>query len=112
MTPIEARPRPGATRLLSALHGAQADGVWQEPVAVHRLLQGIQSAVVRTVEHNASDPDRSWALASPVYWAHFEMYIKEALLGACTGLPRDLTESVREVLESTLGDLRRRYLAS
>jgi len=105
-------PAESTSRLQSVLHAAQAEGVWSEPVAVRDLISGIQTALQRTIAENEADPCRTWALRSPVYWDHFEMYLKETLLGACAGLPPDLSASVRRALEETLRHLRARHMAA
>lgn len=102
----------GTTKLQRALHAAHREGVWREPVAVRELLAGITDALEHTIAENEADPSRTWALRSPVYWDHFEMYLKETLLGACGGLPPEFRTTVREALESSLGHLRGRYLSA
>ena len=101
---------PSTSRLQSVLHAAQAEGVWSEPKAVQELLAGIVAALQHTIAENEADPGRTWALRSPVYWDHFEMYLKETLLGACAGLPPDLSASVRRALEDTLRHMRTRHM--
>ncbi len=100
---------PDMARLASSLHQAQAQGLLREPDAVRSLLLGIARALTHTVEGNAQDPDASWALQSEVYWEHFEMDIKEALLRAFCGLDPALCEAVRRVIDATLVSLKRSY---
>lgn len=97
------------SRLATSLHSAQAQGLLREPDSVRHLLLGIARALANTVEGNARDPDVAWALRSDVYWDHFEMDIKEALLGAFSGLDPTLCDAVRKVVETTLGALKKKY---
>ncbi len=110
MESVRIQTSQSTDRLFCALHEAQAEGIWEHPHAVRQLLEGIASAVVRTAEQMAGDPARAWALKSPVYWEHFEMHLKEALLGASSGLPPALRQSIREALERSLATVRTRYL--
>ncbi len=105
-------PGPELSPLATSLHSAQAQGVLRDPSAVRQLLLGIANAIANTVEDNARDPEASWALRSDVYWNHFEMDIKEALLGAFAGTSPLLYAAVREVVEATLTSLKRTYRAS
>jgi hypothetical protein len=98
-------------RLTASLHAAQAQGLLRDPAAVETLLLGIGRAIAQTVEGNRLDPAASWALRSPAYWDHFEMDIKEALLGPFSGLDLALYGAVRQVVDLTLGALRRSYLS-
>lgn len=105
----EATPSVEATRLTASLHAAQAQGLLRDPGAVRQLLAGISGAIIRTVESNARDPETLWPLKSQVYWDHFEMDIKEALLGAFFGLDPALCEAARTVIETTLSALKKAY---
>ncbi|GAB4255870.1 MAG: hypothetical protein Kow0092_01400 [Deferrisomatales bacterium] len=105
----EAGGRPGLTRLAVSVHSAQAQGLLRDPDTVEQLLLGIARALANTVEGNARDPETAWALESAVYWAHFEMDIKEALLGAFSGLDPTLCRAVRDVVELTLETLKRKH---
>lgn len=97
-------------RLTASLHAAQAQGLLRDPAAVERLLLGIGGAIAQTVERNRLDPSTAWAVRSPAYWDHFEMDLKEALLGPFSGLDPALYGAVREVIDLILGALRRSYL--
>lgn len=97
------------TRLAASLHSAQAQGLLRDPGTVEHLLLGIARALTRTVEGNATDPEVAWALQSDVYWDHFEMDIKEALLGACCGLDPALYSAIRAVVDTTLDELKRAH---
>jgi hypothetical protein len=99
----------GMTRLTASLHAAQAQGLLREPSAVRHLLLGISRAITRTVEGNARDPETAWALQSQIYWDHFEMDIKQNLLGAFSGLDPALCDAVRKVVEVTLEALKKTY---
>lgn len=96
-------------RLAASLHSAQAQGLFRDPGIVEHLLLGIARALTRTVEGNATDPEAAWALQSDVYWAHFEMDIKEVLLGACSGLDPSLCSAVRAVVDVTLDTLKKQH---
>ena len=110
MDSVRVQTSQSTDRLFCALHEAQAEGIWEHPQAVRQLLEGIANAVVRTAEQMAGDPAHAWALRSPVYWEHFEMHLKEALLGASSGLPPSLRLAIREALERALTAVRTRYL--
>ena len=99
-------------RLACSVHSAQAQGLLRQPKAVAHLLEGIGAAVRRAVEGNAGDPQAAWALRSDVYWDHFEMHIKEALLTSFCGLDPSLYGAVRNRIEDTLGELKRHYRCS
>jgi hypothetical protein len=99
-------------QLASSVHSAQAQGLLRRPETVANLLEGISGALRRTVQANARDPRAAWALQSDVYWGHFEMHIKEALLTSFSGLDPSLCEAVREQIETTLADLKRHYRCS
>ena len=105
-------PSPGPTQLASSVHSAQAQGLLRDPEAVAHLLDGIEAALKRAVEGNAGNPQAAWALRSDVYWDHFEMQIKEALLTSFCGLDPSLYGAVREQIDSTLAELKRRYHCS
>lgn len=98
--------------LASSVHSAQAQGLLRQPETVAHLLYGIRGALCRTVEGNAGNPLTAWALRSPVYWDHFEMQIKEVLLTSFCGLEPTLCHAVRDQIETTLADLKRRYGSS
>jgi hypothetical protein len=106
---VETAGTSGASRLTVSLHAAQAQGLLREPAAVRQLLMGIARAITRTVEGNARDPETAWALQSEVYWDHFEMDIKQNLLGACSGLDPSLRGAVRHLVDATLDTLKRAY---
>ena len=95
--------------LASSVHSAQARGLFRHPGAVASLLEGIAAALCRAVENNAGDPQAAWALRSQVYWDHFEMHIKEALLTSFVGLDPALCGAVQERIENTLADLKRSH---
>ena len=95
--------------LTNSLHAAQAQGLLRDSAAVRNLLEGIAGAVIHTVDNNARDERYAWALQSPTYWAHFEMHLKESVLGACAGLDPSLCRAVRDVLDATLTHLQRSY---
>ena len=95
------------TRLSAALHSAQAKGVLRQPEAVRQLLFGIVKALATTVESNVREPEGAKALRSPVYWDHFEMDIKEALLGAFAWVDPPLYSAVREVIDVTFRELKK-----
>lgn len=99
-------------QLASSVHSAQAQGLLRQPEAVANLLAGISGALRRTVQDNARDPRAAWALRSDVYWDHFEMHIKEALLTSFSGLDPSLCGAVREQIEDTLSELKRHYRCS
>ncbi len=105
----ELTPTAEATKLTASLHAAQAQGLLRDPAAVRQLLAGIAEAIIRTVEGNAREPETLWPLRSQVYWNHFEMDIKEALLGAFVGLDPSLCEAVRNVIDTTLAALKKAY---
>ena len=96
-------------RLASSLHVAQAQGILRDRRSLDHLLAGIGRALTNVVKGNAEDPQLAWALRSDVYWDHFEMDIKEVILSAFSGLDPELCKEVRGMIESTIGDLKKRY---
>lgn len=109
MAELELAQQDNSFRLAASIHAAQATGALRDPEAVRNLLAGIADALTHSVEGNARDPESAWALHSQIYWDHFEMDIKEALLGAFAGTPPALSVAVREVVEQTLNALKRSY---
>lgn len=110
---MEARPETepnqdvNVDRLVASLHAAQAQGLLGQADVVRQLLLGIVSAVVKTVEGNAQNPQTAAVLQSDVYWDHFEMDIKEALLGAFSWVDPQLYQAVKESIEVTFRELRK-----
>ena len=103
---------PSVTKLSTTLHAAQAQGLLRQPEAVRQLLVGIVRALTSTVEGNARDPEAAKALQSSVYWDHFEMDIKEALLGAFAWVDPPLYGAVRDVIDVTFRELKKTYRLS
>jgi hypothetical protein len=99
-------------RLAASLHAAQAQGLLGQSEVVQQLLLGIVNALATTVEGNARDPETERVLQSDVYWDHFEMDIKEALLGAFSWVDPALYDAVRDVVDSTFQHLRKTYRMS
>lgn len=99
-------------KLTASLHAAQAQGLLGRTEVVRQLLLGIVNALAATVEGNARDPEAAKALQSDVYWDHFEMDIKEALLGAFSWVDPELYDAVRQVVESTFLHLKKTYRVS
>jgi hypothetical protein len=97
------------SKLATTLHAAQAQGLLRRPEMLRQLLFGIVRALVSTVEGNAQDPEAARVLQSSAYWDHFEMEIKEALLGAFAWVDPPVYEAVREVIEITFRELKKRY---
>ncbi|MBI5446178.1 MAG: hypothetical protein HY900_33815 [Deltaproteobacteria bacterium] len=97
------------TKLAATLHAAQAQGLLQKPEMLRQLLLGIVRALVSTVDGNARDPEAAPVLQSNVYWEHFEMDIKEALLGAFAWVDPVVYNAVRDAIEITFRELRKKY---
>jgi hypothetical protein len=97
------------TRLAATLHAAQAQGLLKRPEMLRQLLLGIVRALVSTVDGNARDPEAAPVLQSSVYWEHFEMDIKEALLGAFAWVDPPVYNAVREAIELTFKELKKKY---
>jgi hypothetical protein len=110
-TEAATEPNPSVSRLAAALHSAQAQGLLRQPAAVRQLLLGIVKALATTVENNTREPEAARALRSLVYWDHFEMDIKEALLGAFAWVDPPLYAAVREVIDVTFRELKKAYHA-
>ena len=100
------------SRLTATLHEAQAQGLLSRPEMLQQLVVGIVRALVTTVEGNAQDPDAAPVLQSSVYWNHFEMDIKEALLGAFSWVEPQVYKAVRDAIEITFRELKKRYQLS
>ncbi len=99
-------------RLAATLHAAQAQGLLRRPEMVRQLLIGIVRALISTVEGNAQDPEAARVLQSSVYWSHFEMDIKEALLGAFSWVDPPVYEAVRNAIEITFREMKKKYQLS
>lgn len=97
------------TKLAATLHAAQAQGLLKRPEMLRQLLLGIVRALVSTVDGNAQDPDAAPVLQSNVYWEHFEMDIKEALLGAFAWVDPPVYNAVRDAIEVTFRELKKKY---
>ena len=108
-TRAEIREDPNVRRLEASLHDAQARGLFVDREAVRQLLAGIVSAVASSVEGNARNPATAAVLQSDTYWNHFEMDLKETLLGAFAWVEPDLHDAVRRVLDATFSELKRIY---
>ncbi len=96
-------------KLAATLHAAQAQGLLRRPELVRQLLMGIVRALISTVEGNAQDPDAARVLQSAVYWNHFEMDIKEALLSAFSWVDPPVYEAVRNAIEITFREMKKKY---
>jgi hypothetical protein len=101
--------RENVERLTAALHAAQAQGLLGRPEVVRQLLLGIASAVTAAVEGNRRRSELAPALRSDAYWEHFEMEMKEALLGAFAGLDPQLTQTIRAAIDATFRELEKTY---
>lgn len=99
-------------RLAASLHEAQAQGLLGRSEVVRQLLIGIVNALAATVESNITDPEMAQVLQSDVYWDHFEMDIKEALLGAFSWVDPAVYDAVRDVVDTTFRHLRKTYRLS
>ncbi len=97
------------SRLSATLHEAQAQGLLRRPETLRQLVLGIVRALVTTVEGNAQDPEAAPVLQSQVYWNYFEMDIKEALLGAFSWVDPPVYEAVRDAIDVTFRELKKRY---
>lgn len=99
-------------RLTATLHAAQAQGLFGRTEVVRQLLLGIVKALAAAAESNLGDAETARAMQSDVYWDHFEMDIKEALLGSFSWVDPALCAAVREVIEATFAHLRKTYRAA
>ncbi|MBI5015642.1 MAG: hypothetical protein HZB55_09160 [Deltaproteobacteria bacterium] len=106
------RQNTNVQRLAASLHAAQAQGLLGRSEVVRQLLLGIVNALAATVEGNARDPETAQVLQSDAYWDHFEMDIKEALLGAFSWVDPALCHAVRDVVDATFQHLRKTYRLS
>ena len=112
MSAEQIHPAADRTKLAASLHSAQAQGLLRDSRAVASLLLGVASPIAQSAEGNARDQAPRWALQNAAYWDYFEMDIKEVLLGAFSGLEPSLCDAVRQVVELTLGSLRKAHLCA
>ena len=103
------REDPNVRRLEASLCDAQARGLLAHREVVRQLLVGIVNAVAASVEGKARNPATAAVLQSDTYWDHFEMDLKEALLGAFVWVEPELHDAVRRVLNATFTELKKVY---